>query len=57
MHYAYAPLALAAVVAALPQASTSSECSANYPGTFEIQVVNKTMSRRSEVEKVSDFAW
>ncbi|EGP92000.1 uncharacterized protein MYCGRDRAFT_90001 [Zymoseptoria tritici IPO323] len=42
MQYFVAPLALAALAAALPQASTSGECSENYPGTFQIQVVNIT---------------
>lgn len=52
MQYALAPLALAAIVAALPQASTSSECSENYPGTFQIQVVNQTdVAKRSAFEK------
>lgn len=54
MLYALAPLALAAIVAAnpVPQAG-SSECSANYDGTFNIQVVNQTTpTKRMAFEKV-----
>nr|POE65938.1 cell wall mannoprotein [Quercus suber] len=49
MRYAFAPLALAALVAATPMpaspsASAPEGCSTDYPGTFEIQVVNVTSS-------------
>lgn len=52
---AIASLALVAgLVAAnpMPAASTTSECSSNYDGVFEIQVVNKTTtaSKRSIVQ-------
>jgi hypothetical protein len=53
MLYALAPLALAAIVAAnpVPQAA-SGECSANYDGTFQIQVVNQTTpTKRMAFEK------
>lgn len=57
MRYSLAALALAALASAnpVPQApatAASSDCQASYDGTFEIQVVNKTMSKRS-LDKVS----
>ncbi|KJY00026.1 covalently-linked cell wall protein [Zymoseptoria brevis] len=58
MQYFVAPLALAALAAALPQASTSGECSENYPGTFQIQVVNITnpTKRSAFIEKRQSMA-
>jgi hypothetical protein len=52
MQYAFAGLALVAAVAALPQAATSGECAASYPGTFQIQVVNITTNAKRDFEKV-----
>lgn len=57
MRYAFTPVALAAVAAAIavpqgvtenitPSTSAPAGCSADYPGTFEIQVVNVTAPAR-----------
>ena len=64
MRSTFAPLALAALVAAnpVPQGVTSAispsssppaGCSTSYSGQFEIQVVNVTQSSKREVQKVS----
>lgn len=54
MLYALAPLALAAVAAAGPMPrATPADCQSTVPGTFEIQIVNKTAtSKRMAFEKV-----
>lgn len=58
MRYAYAPLALAALVAAspvpqgvteeiAPDAPAPSGCETSYDGEFNIQIVNQTDAKRS----------
>ncbi|TKA32800.1 hypothetical protein B0A50_01025 [Salinomyces thailandicus] len=55
MRYSFAPLALAALVAAspMPQASSaaSADCSPNYDGEFMIQVINVTTTMKRGLEK------
>lgn len=47
----FAALSLAAAVSALPQASTSSECSPSSDSSFQITTVNVTSSAKRSVEK------
>ena len=63
MQYSFAALALAALVAAnpmpagvtssiAPTASPLAGCSPNYSGSFEIEVVNVTSSKKRSLEQV-----